>query len=191
MSAELKDPLATGLTYEDRLPLTWSALESLPEDWELGNLNEANESFLKLITTLEEYHPARQEREESLQEVYHELTRIDLKLNLLLEFVGQALNRKLSLPKRIEVRIGPKGLEWETDHPPEQDRFVRVDLFLYPRYPRPIELPGKVVQVITNSASSQVTMTYQGLSIAVQDCIEKIIFRHHRRSIANKRVTPL
>jgi len=188
MNADFNNPLATGLTYEDCLPLAWSVVERLPEDWELGNLNEANESFLKLFATLEEYHPARQEQEESLQEIYHELTRIDLKLNLLLEFLGQALNRKLSLPRRIDICIGPKGLEWETDHPPEQGSLVKLDLFLSPRYPRPIELPGKVVQVITKSASSKVTVAYEGLSIAVQDWIEKIIFRHHRRSIANRRV---
>lgn len=187
MDNNINDPLATGLIYEDCLPLSWEVIEKLPEGWELDNINQANESFLKLFANLEDYHPTRVEHDESLQEIHHELTRIDLKLDLLLEFVGQALHRKLTLPKSIDVRVGPLGLEWSTEQAPAMGDFVKLELFLFPRYPRPVELPGKVVTSIPMSDSNKITVAFQGMSVVVQDWIEKIIFRHHRRSIANKR----
>lgn len=187
MDTDLKNPLTKGLIYQDTLPLTWSVVDSLPDEGELVNINEANESFLKLFSTLEDYHPMRQERDESMSEIYHELTKIDLKMNLMLEMIGQALNRKVSQPKRIDIRLGPEGLEWTCDPPPVRDSLIKLELFLFPRYPRPVELQGKVVKVISEGSTSKATVSFRGLSVAVQDWIEKIIFRHHRRSIANVR----
>lgn len=108
-------------------------------------------------------------------------------MNLMLEMVGQALNRKFSQPKRIDMRLGPEGLEWTCDPVPVRDSLIKLELFIFPRYPRPVELLGKVVKVISEGSTSKATVSFQGLSISVQDWIEKIIFRHHRRSIANVR----
>lgn len=187
MDTDIINPLAKGLIYEDSLPLAWSVIDALPDDRELENINEANESFLKLLATLEDHHYARQERDESMLEFHHELMRIDLKMDMILEMITQALHCKSIQPKRIDMRLGPEGLEWTCDPLPVRGSLIKLELFLFPRYPRPVELLGKAVKVIGEGAKSKATVSFQGLSVSVQDWLEKIIFRHHRRSIANVR----
>lgn len=187
MSDVSAQPFATGLIYEECLPLGFSVVDGLPTSWELEDINDSNESFLRLFATLEEYRPAKHDMDESMMEIHHELTRLELKINLLLEFVAQALNRNLSLPRRVNIRLGPQGLEWQCKQPPPHDSIVKLDLFLFPRYPRSIDLFGRVVKVNVKDDFSEVTVAFQGLSESVQDWIEKIIFRYHRRSIASRR----
>lgn len=189
ISDESRQPLATGLVYEDRLPLGFTLVDGLPTAWELGDINDSNESFLRLFAILEESRPAKQDMDESMMDLHHELTRLDLKINLLLEFVAQALNRKLTLPARVKLRLGPQGLEWQCNQPPPSDSIVRLDLYLFPRYPRPINLFGSVVNVVNEGQeSSEVTVAFRGVSESVQDWMEKIIFRFHRRSVASRRL---
>jgi hypothetical protein len=188
MSDDSRQPLATGLIYEESLPLGFTVVERLPADWVIEDINNSNESFLSHCASLEEHHCAKQDIDDSMIELYHELTRLDLKMNLLLEFVAQVLNRKLTLPNRVDMRLGPQGLEWRCSRPPPRDSIVKLDLFLFPRYPRSIVLFGSVVNVNAKDDPSAVTVAFRGLSESVQDWIEKIIFRYHRRSVANRRM---
>lgn len=188
MSDAPKHPLVKGLVYEERLPLGCTVIDDVPDDWELQDINESNESFLRLFAILEESHPVKPDMDEAMMELHHELTRLDLKIDLLLEFVAQALNRKLTLPERVNLRLGPQGIVWMCNQPPPMDSIVRLDLFLFPRYPRPIDLFGDVVNVNAMNDGSEVTVAFRDLSEPVQDWIEKIIFRFHRRSIANRRL---
>jgi hypothetical protein len=112
MSDAPKHPLARGLIYEQLLPLGFTVLDGLPMESVLDDINEANESFLRLFAVLEESHTVKPDMDESTMGLHHELTRLDLKLNLLLEFVAKALSRKLMLPERVKIKLGPQGLEW-------------------------------------------------------------------------------
>ena len=182
-------PLAEGLVYEDCLPFGWKLLEDLPGKSTLDHLNESNESLLKVFATLEDQTPARQESDERLAEIHCEMMRLDLKLNLILELVKHVLSQQLALPDRFDVRVGARGIEWWSDGPPPLGSTIKLELFLLPRYPLPIELPGRVVGIQRDEKPAKATVAFQGLSEPVHDWIEKIIFRHHRRSIANKRLS--
>ena len=57
-----------------------------------------------------------------------------------------------------------------------------------PSYPRPLELPAAVVKHDTLAAGVRCTAAFVGCSEPVQDWLEKLIFRHHRRRIAHARV---
>ncbi len=182
-------PLFEGLVYEDCLPLAWKLIDKHLEGGALDQLNESNESLLKIFATLEDQSPARPENDEDFAEIHYEMIRIDLKLNLLLELVKHVLNQQIALPDRFNLRVGARGIEWRADRPPPAGSYVKLDLFLLPRYPLPIELPGQVVGIHQDGKSAKATVAFRGLSEPVQDWIEKIIFRHHRRSIANKRLS--
>jgi Atypical PilZ domain, cyclic di-GMP receptor len=188
VSHTFKHPLAQGLVYEDRLPLGWRVLDRLPDENALTHLNEFNESFLKIFATLEDQHVPNPEAGDSHAEIQHELMRIDLKVNLLLDLVGHVLSRQLDLPERVLLRVGAQGMEWEGDSLPAEGCYIKVELYLYPRYPRPLELIGQVISVQAQGECGRVTVVFVGVSETVEDWIDKIIFRHHRRSIAHRRI---
>jgi hypothetical protein len=183
-----KNPLTQSLVYEERLPLAWQALDQPPDEKALGLLNESNESFLKIFAALENQHVPNPEGGDNYAEIQHALMRIDLKVNLLLDLVGHVLSRQIDIPERVLVRVGAHGMEWQGSRLPAEGSYLKIELFLYPRYPRPLELIGQAVSIQAQRACSSVTVAFVGLSEAVEDWIEKIIFRHHRRSIAHRRV---
>jgi hypothetical protein len=182
-----RSPLAQGLVHEDYLPLRWELLEQLPSTNALNHLNESNESHLRIFASLEDPKLSYPGNDEHFSEISHDLTRVELKLNLLLELTRHVLSRQLPLPDRCHVWVGAYGIEWQTGNHPPEGKYVMLDLFLMPHYPLPIELPGQVIDVQRDGELSRVIVAYQGLSEASQDWIEKINFRHHRRKIANQR----
>jgi hypothetical protein len=188
VSNTFKNPLTQGLVYEDRLPLAWQVLDRPPDEKTLSLLNESNESFLKIFATLEDPHVPNPEGGDNYAEIQHELMRIDLKVNLLLDLVGQVLSRQFDIPERVPVRVGAQGMQWQGSRLPAIGDYIKIELFLYPRYPRPLELIGQAVSIQAQEACGSVTVAFVGLSEAVEDWIEKIIFRHHRRRIAHRRV---
>ncbi len=184
MERRAQDPLAQGLIYEDTLPLTWRRLESAPGETQLARLNDSNEAFLRALSALEEHHPGHAELEDRFPIIRQELERLDLKLNLLMELVGHVLSRQMMLPEPLPVRVGAGGIQWRSGVLPERGARVYVELYLRPRYPRPLELVGEV----TECSDNQVKLAFVGMSEAVQDWLEKLIFRHHRRRIARRRL---
>ncbi len=188
MISRFQNPLAEGLVYEDSLPLTWKELDQPLGEGILSHLNESNESFLKIFTALEDHYPMYQEDGDVYADLHQDIKRVDLKLTLLLDLVGHVLNRQLQIPESVPIRIGAQGIEWQAKQIPSEGSNINVELFLYPRYPRPIELPGNVVSAKQDDNEGRAIVAFQGISESVQDGIEKIIFRYHRRSIANRRM---
>ena len=184
MKENPSDPLADGLVFEDALPLCWEVVDDLPDAAHLARLNEADEALLRVISALEEYRP---EPGEEHAEVAQELARLDFKLSLVLDLVGQLLSRQLTLPESLPVRLGARGLEWPAADPPRPGAHLIVSLYLHPGYPRPLELPGVVAGVDPLPVGGRVRLAFRGLGEPVEDWLEKFIFRHHRRSIAHAR----
>lgn len=178
------DTVFDGLAYEDWLPLAWHGLEASPEPAELIRLNENNESLLKIIGVLEEYRPELGEEHDALA---HELARLDFKLSLVLDLVGQILRHHERMPEPCWVKMSASGLEWVIHETPALLTHGIVSLYLQPHYPRPLELPAKVVLTQPLPQGMRVRVAFDGLSEFVEDALEKLIFRHHRRSIAHSR----
>ena len=117
-----------------------------------------------------------------------EITRLETKVNLLLDMVGQILTNHLLLPDQIPVRLGPNGIEFANTKPPKPDDRVVITLYLHQRYPRPLEMAGQVIAVEdTGQGAYWVKVKFMGVSTAVEDGLEKFIFRRHRRFIAQSR----
>jgi hypothetical protein len=185
MESPSQDPLTHGLIYEDALPLIWRQLESIPGETQLARLNDSNEAFLRALSALEEHHPGYAELEDRFPIIRQELERLDLKLNLLMELVGHVLSRQMMLPEPVPVRVGAEGIEWRCERLPDRGSWVFVELYLRPRYPRPLELVGEVME----RSDKEVKLAFIGMSESVQDWLEKLIFRHHRRHIARRRLS--
>lgn len=174
------DSLGTRLSLEDRLPLRWRPFDSTPA--ELLRQQHANDETLRVILSLDEHHV---EAGEDHAELAQDLARLETKINLILDLVGQVLSRQLDLPPALIVNLSSSALEWEvTATPPPARQRVLLELYVCPRYPRPIFLPATVQE---SPAPGRSRASFDDLGEPVQDSLEKLIFRHHRRLIAASR----
>jgi hypothetical protein len=183
------DSFFQGLYYESNISLVWRVVDGLPADNELVRINEDNSRFLKALAALNEGAP---EAGEELPQTAAELQRLDLKLNLLLEIVGELLASQRTLPAPTKVRLGHTGIEWVTHDCPPSGAQVCIEVYLRSELPSPLTFHGVAVLADAEdgsaSASKRVQVRFVGLNPALQDDLEKFIFRRHRRSIAQRQV---
>ena len=177
MHHQTPDSFGTGLVLEDRLPLRWRVAEAPSV---APPLQLSNEETLRVILSLDEHHV---EASDENPEFAHEVQRLETKINLILELVSQVLARQLQLPESLPVRLSAQEIEWETATAPAVGSAVLIEAYVCPRYPRPLFLPATV----KDSSSGRVRAVFDELGAPVQDLLEKLIFRHHRRLIAAAR----
>ncbi|HWR88595.1 MAG TPA: PilZ domain-containing protein [Acidiferrobacterales bacterium] len=177
MNHQTPDSIGTGLVLEDRLPLHWRVSET---PGAASHLQLSNEETLRVILSLDEHHV---EASDENPEFAHEVQRLETKINLILELVSQVLARQLQLPEALPVRLSAHEIEWETAGALPTGSSVLLEIYVCTRYPRPLFLPA-TVQGFTGGRARAV---FGDLGDVVQDLIEKLIFRHHRRQIAATR----
>jgi hypothetical protein len=174
----------TGPAYEDRLPLSWNVLDCEPDAVALSRLHENNEEILKVINALDE---AQTELDESHDPLAQQVLKLDFKVNLLLDLVGQLLSTSLSLPEPVLLHLSAEGVQWLDSKTPPEKAQVNIELYLKPKFPRAVRLPAVVKSVTKVEGAYRMEVIFQNMAEPVEDLLEKIIFRHHRRSIALSR----
>lgn len=183
MSESSESIFEQGLSYGADLPLEWQSRAEPHSDVQLQQINAAAEQSLRLLSALEEHHP------ESLDEhgTGQELARLEFKVNLLLDLVSHLLAQQQNLPQACPVRISSLGLEWHSERaaaPPGTPG--EVVLYINPELARPVRLPARIGTPSQGGEGGTVAV-FEGLSDGVVDLLEKMIFRRHRRQIAQSR----
>jgi hypothetical protein len=168
--------LGAGLTLDQRLPVRWH----VDSPGEPAGLRQANEDTLWVILSLDEHHV---EIGEENVELAQEFQRLESKLNLILELMSRVLARQLELPPPTAVRLGAHSLEWESPAPPSPGSRGWLEIYLCARYPQPLCLPA----VIESATPPIVRAGFVDPGEVVQDLLETLIFRHHRRQVAAAR----
>jgi hypothetical protein len=64
-----------------------------------------------------------------------------------------------------------------------------VHLYVSRYFPQPLALPVRVLGASTDAEGRWLGVAFEGLTPAVIDLIERMIFRHHRRLVAGTRGT--
>ncbi len=175
--------LGSALVYTDEVPVDWSRLETEPSAGRLSTMLSNNERLLRHIASLDDIH--HETDDEELAGLGPGLARLEFKLNILMEMVSAVLAHQITLPPRTEIRLGSSDVVWRTtgtDPAPGERCLVR--LFINSQYPHPLELIGTVVRI--DAQRHEVTMHYDRLPDALQDQLEKLIFRQHRRLISQR-----
>lgn len=175
--------LGAPLAHEADLPLGWKRVAHLPTPPRLAALQESNAELLRVIAALEEHAPELSDEDAA---VAHELRRLDFKLDVLLGLIAQLYLRNSDLPPSSAVRLTGQAIEWQAGEPPARGSDVQIEIYLNERYPRPLILFARVDDVSEGKAKA----TFHDPGGAVQDGLDKIIFRHHRRHVANARKSP-
>jgi len=182
--SEKSDVFNDNLIYEGTIPLACQLLDNMPDDDELTLININNEKVLRMVAALDEMHIDTHEEPGHA----HDIARLEFKINMLMDLVGQLLERQLQLPSRRRVCVNAHGMQVDL---PEQDavesgQIIKVSLFFTGSYPRPV-----VLFVIVSSVSPSHILSGQLLALPemVQDLLERLIFRQHRRNVAQQRVS--
>ena len=148
----------------------------------LARLAERNASTLASIAAIEE---RRADGADEDSPVLQELARLDAKLNALVDIVNRLLLPADTLPERAAVRFNAVGALLPgtlLTGAEGQAICLRIHLDACPSLP--LELPARVARRLDDGLAFVV---FEPLGEAVGDAIERFVFRHHRRKVAEAR----
>lgn len=169
----------SGVVFNGSLPLTVDLLSAAPGEHELLRANEGNELLLRSVSALEE----KIDHDEN-DAIEQELRRQDMKLNLILDLLGTLLLQQQVVPEPRALQLSAAGLRLAITPTPAPGQYCRIQLYIEPAIPKPLILFGQC-QAAAEPAMNEVL--FVGLSQVVTDHLDKFIFRHHRRRIAQTR----
>lgn len=111
-----------------------------------------------------------------------EIVRIETKLNAVIELFATLIERDLVLPPSTTLRLNAHGIEWKTAEAPtpDLDILVRVHLDACPALP--LELAARTVSPLEEGWAAA---GFDALKTPLPETIEKLVFREHRRQLAD------
>jgi hypothetical protein len=176
---------AVGLAYHDSMPLGFRPLAALPDEPELLRINSENLQILALDAALEERHPVDPKDDDAVMR--HELERLESKLNIIMQLLSRLLSRENVAPVERKFRLAADGIAWDHDVPLALESIGVASLHINRSLPYPLELVGRIVACQQTGAIYRVAFAFEGVAANVIELLEKMIFRHHRRAVADAR----
>ena len=171
------------LAYQDVLPVLWRNLPVPVDNAVVANFTERNLRLLQACAAIEEHGTLEKPDENSPHAA--DILRLDFKVNLLLDLVGQILVSNRPRPTAVPIRFNALGAQWRGASPlPEAGATGVAEIYLRDCLAEPLRLIGRVTNV-TPDGQIKARFTPPGEPIA--DLLEKLAFRRHRRKIAESR----
>lgn len=171
------------LACEDVLSVAWRDRPTGFSDAAAGRLAERNLRLLQAYEALDEHGTGEKADETAPHSA--ELARLDFKLNLLLDLVGQLVSASHPRPIALPVRFNSLGASWQpAESPPSNGATGLLQIYLMEALVQPLTLPATVVAI---ADSGLVRARFDLLGEPVADQLEKLAFRRHRRKIAGAR----
>ena len=175
------------LAFQDVLPVAWRALAALPNADLAQSTAERNLQILHAWDAMQEHGPAVEKPDEN-SPYSADLIRLERKINLLLDLVGQILSSNRPRPAPTAIRFNALGAAWRSAAPlPEAGAQGMLEVYLHESLAEPLRLPGRITSVTPDGV---VKSRFVPLGEPVADLIEKLAFRRHRRQIAGTRSRP-
>jgi hypothetical protein len=171
------------LAYQDLLPVRWVPHPQAVDEVTAQHLAERNVRVLQACDALEEYGRENKSDDESPHSA--DLMRLDFKLNLLLDLAGQLLANSHSRVSPKQIRLNSMGATWKTDEaPPLPGSHGILEVGIRDIVVQPLNLPA---EAIAFAAPGEARVRFTLLGEVVADHIERLVFRRHRRKIADTR----
>ncbi len=172
----------TGVHFQAELPIAWEPLPPNANAPGQASGQLANEELLDSLLILDD--SVTEPEEDAQQEHWR---RVEVKLDLVLGLLGEMLAGQGGLPALHPVRLGGDVLciDGISDQSlPAAGDWLRVQLYLIPRIPRPLVVAA---EVLPSEASNRLLLRLTGLPETTRDLLERFVFRQHRRAIAQAR----
>jgi hypothetical protein len=170
------------LAYEDLLPVRWLPQPQAVTDLQAQQFAERNLRVLQACDALEEQGRLDKADEQSPHSA--DILRLDLKLNLLLDVMGQMLAATQQRGDPLQIRFNAMGAHFVWPQAQPVGTLGVLEITLREIVVQPLRLPSEVV---SGGAVGQVRVRFLALGETVADHIEKLVFRRHRRKIAGSR----
>lgn len=162
------------ILLERHLPLSWSMLPQ-----QVGAADSAhNQLVFTLLDKQEE--PALHKPE---GETGAEWARVDAKLNVIMQLLGQLLQARQPLPPSVAIRFTSDTLAWQVTQAPPPGSLLQVAI--YPETYLPLAV--NFVARVQANAENWMEVDMHGLSEEQLAIWSRWIFRQHRRQIAQNR----
>jgi hypothetical protein len=185
MTNQDRNPLSDSLIYEDLLPLSWAVRDEQSQAINFSRVAEHNEHVLRCVNLLGEQI---KEKIEDESETDSAMIRLEAKVNLLLEMVSSLGSNRGHQPDATQIRLAATGIEWNCrEQPPAVGENIWIKLHIDNRIPEAMKLAARVLTVSKAEPGVTVCASFEQLGEAVQDQMEKMIFRHHRRMVAQSK----
>jgi hypothetical protein len=174
--------LSNELAYQDQLPVAFRPLRRLPEDAETNAFADRNVRILQVCAALEDHGTL--EKQDETAPPSTDLARLEVKVNLLLELVGQLLAAHTRRPEPVMVRFNALGAQWKANDLLRVGEQGLLEIWLRESLPQPITFAAHITHV---AADGNVKASFAPPGEATADLIEKLAFRRHRRQVAGAR----
>lgn len=116
-----------------------------------------------------------------------ELARIEAKLNAVIELFATLAAATVALPGSRPLRFNAHGVEWQGGEVPAPGTPVLIRLHLEASPVLPLELAARVAEPLEAGWSLAL---FEPLKAPLPDLIGKIVFREHRRQLADSTGNP-
>src|ERR1700753_1348067 len=164
------------LAFQDVLPIFWRPL-TLSAEHSAG-FDDRNIRILQAWDAMEEHVPSEKQKSEDSYTAT-ELMRLDMKVNLLLDLVGQLLTANRPRPPATAVKFNAVGATWRGNGAlPEAGEQGVIEIYLRDCLAEPLRLVGRVTNV---APDGQIKVKFLPMGEAVSDLIEKLAFRRPPR----------
>jgi len=168
------------LAYQDVLPVLWRAMPGTVDQAVAASFTDRNVRVLQACAAIEDHGVGPEQ-----DEISPELQRLDFKVNLLLDLVGQLLVSNRPRPTAVPIRFNALGAIWRGSPPlPEAGAQGVAEIYLRDFLAEPLRLIGRITNV---TPDGQIKARFNPTGETVADLIEKLTFRRHRRQIAGSR----
>lgn len=171
------------LAYHDVLPVLWRVQPASVDPAVSASFAERNLRVLQACAAIEE-HVAVELQDESSPHAA-DLLRLDFKLNLLLDLVGQILVANRPRPPAVPIKFNAVGAVWRGAPPlPEAGTQGTAEIYIRDCLAEPLRLTGRITSV---TPDGQIKARFNPPGESIANLIEKLAFRRHRRKIAEVR----
>ena len=182
MSTDHSQSLSDGITFQTIAPVDWCKIQSIP----VGNTHSQTASAnLRLLNALNVLEDTPQDLEKFPQGI-SESTHLDAKLDLVLGMLGELLHQQAKIPEASLLTVSAHALslaEVKVAALPVVGELLHMRVFLDTRYPQALALFGTV----SLATPTGFTLEIHDLGEQVQEQLDRLIFRQHRRAIASSR----
>ena len=166
----------SGISLHAHLPLAWAAATTFPQpllaEWMHGNL-----VCLQALAAVESH-----EEKDPSATGEHAAGRVEAKVDLLLQLVGELMRKQQPSLPSVEVMLAAHEVIWDAAAPIAAGSEGVLTLFLSPRLHWPLTLPVH----ITGAQGTKVRAKLIHLSEDVQEWLERTLFRYHRRALHSR-----
>jgi len=181
--------LGDGLIYEEALPVVWTP-GPLADGLTLARWNSDNHQLLGAESSLDEVRVHEALKDES-PALVNELQRLEYKVNILLRLTAELAMRNSGLPDPQPVRLTSRAMEWIGAKTAALDSTGQLAVYINAALPQAVKIPATVVGERTEDGRRVAQLKFSGLSEAVVEQLDKLIFRHHRRLVAGAKAAAM